>query len=462
MILPGADVRQSCGIRAGEASAPNVALAVQGNSRHMDSSRGPALARSIGSYSPRSDDTTDLLVNDNRKYNLKAVVGQITTSKAKRALSTLNVEDLDTYLNGQWTVQTWLENVWDRCNVKQLDILCRLGLVAPGAATRHIHGVFLFDDSNLTELSKVVHELAQTFHEERFDQIHAESHRRPESGIIARNWDDGRNAFIEAACNPVHMNQELSDLLFDRFGPNLWGMDVAPREGCTYRLELEDDSDRPKIEALLYLWVFVKIANKCRTKRQTLSSTARRRQNHIRKEAGMAGMASGLLMASESGINREVLGRNMLNFDKQQAVGHNHGRNDGSAGDVGHGQGGDTDTKYQKETKANRSVNRHNSTWRTVAQKKLTVDSSSNKQDKQNFTANAEETFCPAPPKADLRSAHDYTSTDDIFGPNDDLVAANALFQEKSRPFRTLQYAKTVRSREHEDGDDSRVSDERP
>lgn len=31
--------------------------------------------------------------------------------------------------------------------------------------------------------------------------------------------DEGPNTFIEAACNPVHVNQVLNNLLIDRFGP---------------------------------------------------------------------------------------------------------------------------------------------------------------------------------------------------------------------------------------------------
>jgi hypothetical protein len=290
---------------AGEAKAPVFNLTMQDRSSRDPPSSTPKRIADAESDGPPTDHTTKLPVKIGRKRQSKAVTGNSTTSPStdrpqkrsnaalisKRILPTLSVEGVDPYINGGWSAMDWMENVWDRSNVKQIDILCRLGLVAPGAKLKNYKGHWNFDDPILAELSTAIHDLSKTFHDESFDQTPAGTLGRNRGKQGRKLRDDGRNAFLEAACNPVHMNNELNDLLFDRFGSKVWGIDVAAREGCTYRLELENDEDRPKIEALLHLWVFVKIANKCRDNRRKLSSAAKAQEQSATKEDETVGKA---------------------------------------------------------------------------------------------------------------------------------------------------------------------------
>ena len=117
----------------------------------------------------------------------------------------------------------------------------------------------------MTELSQGIHEVFKDIDDVHFAQRpeqlgpqppveNSTSYRFDRRRLGTRNQEDpGRNAWVrETSKHDIHL--PLDNLLWE-VGFAIWGEDVPPREGCTYRLVLEDDVDRPKIEALLHLWV---------------------------------------------------------------------------------------------------------------------------------------------------------------------------------------------------------------
>ncbi|KAL1609943.1 hypothetical protein SLS60_001608 [Paraconiothyrium brasiliense] len=414
-----------------------------------DSSQDPPTA--AGSYIALSDSTIELSVDAGRKRNSGAAEGESisspsktirklqpnTTSKAKRKLPVLSVQDFDRYVDKKWTVQDWMENVWDRSTVKQIDILCRLGLVAPGSTVKNYKGIFYFDDPLLTELSRAIHELSKTVHNASFDQIPANPlvRGRPR-GLTGRKPDDaGRNAFVDAAKNLTHMNHQLNDLLCDRFGPKVWGMDVAARDGCTYRLELEDDADRPKIEALLHLWVFVKIANKCRDKRQKLHGSGRK--SRAKKDlANMAGKALSLFCDGDNDTHDDDVDKNTPDVAAED-VEHEESEEQETTNTVDDAEAGLTTLKQQNDVKATRKRKRetetstpslrteekHGNARITASEDKATVDALSDEQ--------PEDTSGPAPPKKSRRTAHNYMLTELIPNSDDNSHAVSTSPNER-------------------------------
>ncbi|KAJ4350209.1 uncharacterized protein N0V89_008830 [Didymosphaeria variabile] len=399
------------------------------------SSRDPTT--NAGPYSPSSGSTTNPTVNVGRKRKSEAAEGDSiswppkthrklqtdTTPKAKRKLPILSVEGFDKYVDGKWTVLDWMVNVWDRSTVKQMDILCRLGLVAPGTTVRNNTGIFYFDDPTLTELSKAIHGLSKSFYNESFDQTPAGPliRGRPRAMQGRKRDDAGRDAFVDAASNPMHMNQQLDDLLFDQFGPKVWGMDVAAREGCTYRLELEDDVDRPKIEALLHLWVFVKIANACRAKRQKLHGSGRK--SRAKKDLGnMAGKAPALLSNIHNDTNDDDVDENTSDVAVEDVEGE-ESQDQETANTVDGDEAGCTIPKEQGDLKATSSMKRkpdtkkitpsvrtegHDDARATASEDEATVFILSDEQTEAGVPANNEDTSGLAPPKTNRGAAHKY------------------------------------------------------